>query len=166
MASHEAPTTRASRPQPLQAEEAAIAELLAIDADGAVPELPEDVVAAAAALAADGLVPDVPASDVLSASEVEAYLAALRAVDVAAAGGDAAAALEGVRQEVVGKAAPLKPLGNVPVPPLSEDLLKVDATGLESLLGDGTDAEAAAALAAFTADLAELEAISVADYDG
>jgi hypothetical protein len=144
-----------------KAEEAAIDEILAIDADAAVPALPADVAAAAAAVSADGLLPE-GASSPLADAEVEAYLAALRGVDASAAAGDASA-LAGVRTEPVAKAGASAPLGDVAVPAMPAS--KVDASSFESLLGGGGDAEAAAALAAFTADLAEIEAISVADYD-
>ncbi|KIZ05251.1 plastid ribosomal protein S5, partial [Monoraphidium neglectum] len=146
-----------------QAEEAQVDEVLALDAAEPTPELDPAVAAALAELEGE----EQAAADApLPAADVEAYLAALRAIDPATAGGSAAALGEDVRKEAVivpeGEAAPLPDLS---YPELPADVLASDASLFQSALAAGDDAETDAVLAAFSAELAELEAIQVADYN-
>ena len=141
-----------------------MSEVLALDAANPAPELEPAVAAALAELEA-GAAAAATADTPLPAPEVEAYLAALRAIDAAAAGGDAADLGADVRKEPASiLAGDLPPLGDLAAPALPAALLEADAA-LESPLGDGADADGDAALAAFSAELAEVEAIQVADYN-
>ncbi len=137
---------------------------MAIDAPSvAAPELDAASAAAAAALAAEAAAAGADAP--LSGADVSTYLSALRGVDAKAAGGSADA-LEGVRKEAVAAAgaAPALP-ADIAAPALPAALAAADAPFAAAAGAEGADGEGDALLAAFRADLAELEAIQIADYD-
>ncbi|GBF92310.1 30S ribosomal protein S5 [Raphidocelis subcapitata] len=150
-------------PKGLSAEdEAIVAEVLALDADAAPPAVDPSLAATAAAIEAEGLASG--AGPALPQSDVDDYLATLRAIDAAAAGGSADA-LEGVRKEAVGPVGAVAAPEDVAAPALPKGLSAPDAPFADlpaALAAGGADDDAL--LAAFGAELAEVEAIPVADY--
>lgn len=78
--------------------------------------------------------------------------------------GGSDAALADVRKEAVSAAGAAPAPLDIKVPELPAALLAADASFEGAGAGEG-DAEGDALLAAFKADLAELEAIQLADYD-
>jgi len=136
-----------------------VADLLALDvaAQGAVPQLDAAVSAAAAQIAADGL---VDAAEPLPASEFDAYLKELSGISAAAAGGSDAA-LGDVRKEAVTVGA-TPALEDIQIPQLPASLSKADAP-FASVSAEA-DVEGDALLAAFQAELAELEALGLGGW--